>query len=163
MVSVLTQDDFRFSNNLEYLKNGLEQGHLCFQGSPIHYSPMYYFNKSRLYDFTRSAKAFVRDKMASFLVDELGQTQLKAPLRAAFDSLYNYWKYHSGIRYESLLILIFVYNQDEKFVARVTFNSNTFLSAPDQYAVAISLVCQRFTYFQVRDVLSTQLGQLRLY
>lgn len=163
MVTVLPQGDLRFSNNLDYLRNGLQQGHLCFQGSPIHHSPMYYFGKKRrLYDFTRSARAFIKDEMASFLVNSLGQPQLRAPLRAAFNSLYDYWKYHSGVRCESLSMLIFVYNQGGQFVAHVTFNSNVFLSAPNQYAVAVTLVCQRYTYFQLRDVLSGQMSQLQL-
>ena len=99
MVTVLLQDDFRFNNNLEYLRNGLQKGHLCFQGPLIHHSPLYYFNnKRRLYDFTRSAKASIRKEMASFLVNSLGQPLLQEPLRAAFNSLYDYWKYHSGGR-----------------------------------------------------------------
>lgn len=164
MVTVLPQGDFRFNNNLEYLRNGLQQGHLCFQGSLIHHSPMYYFNKKRrLYDFTRSANAFIRDQMASFLVNSLGQPQLQEPLRTAFNSLYDYWKYHSGVRCESLSMLIFVYNQGGQYVAHVTFNSNTFKSAHNQYAVAVTLDCQRFTYFQLRDVLSVQMSQLQLW
>ena len=164
MVSVLLQDDFRFNNNLEYLRNGLQKGHLCFQGPLIHHSPLYYFNnKRRLYDFTRSAKASIRKEMASFLVNSLGQPLLQEPLRAAFNSLYDYWKYHSGVKCESLSMLIFVYNQGGQFVAHVTCNSNTFKSAPNQYAVAVTLDCQRYTYFQLRDVLSVQMSQLQLW
>ena len=35
-------------------------------------------------------------------------------------------------RYKSLSMLIFVYNQGGQFVAHVIFNSNAFLSAPNQ-------------------------------
>ena len=163
MVTVLTQGEFCFSYNLEYLENRLQQGNLWFQGSPTHLSTTFDFgNKRGLYDFTRSAKALVRDNMTSFLVNELGQPELQAPLHVAFNSLYNYWEYKSGKTYESLSMLIFVYNQGGQFVAKVIFNSNAFLSAPNQYTVAVTLVCQRFTHFQLRDVLSTQMGQLHL-
>ena len=163
MVTVLTQGDFRFTDNREHLENGLQQGNLWFQGSLIHLSRMFYFdNKRCLYDFTRSAKAFVRDNMTSFLVNELGQPELQVPLHAAFNSLYDSWKYKLGTTYESLSMLIFVYNEGGQFVAKVTFNSNTFISAPNQYAVAATIVCQRYTYFQLRDVLSIQMGQLQL-
>ena len=163
MVIVLLQDDFRFSNNQEYLRNGLLQGHLRFQGSHIHHPPLFYFNnKRRLYDFTRSAKAAIRKEMVSFLVNSLGQPQLQEHLRAPFNSLYDYWKYRSGVRCESLSMLIFVYNQGGQFVAHVNFNSNVFLSAPNQYAVAVTLVCHRYSYFQLRDVLSVQMSQLQL-
>ena len=162
MVTVLTQGDVCFSDNEEYLKYGLLQGNLWFQGPLIRLSSTFVYNKRRLYDFTRSAKAEVRDRMATFLVDRLGQPGLEAPLRAAFDSLYNYLKYRYGTRSESLTMLIFVYNQGEKFGAKVTFSSNVFEWPPEQYAVATTLVCERFTYFQPWVDLSTQMGQLHL-
>ena len=167
MVTVLTQGDFCFSDNEEYLKYGLQQGNLSwFQGPPIHLSRTFHFyNKRCLYDFTRSANAVVREKMASFLVNRLRQPQLQAPLRAAFNSLYNYWKYKNGPWSEWLTMLIFVRNQGGQFGAKVTFSSNAFKSAPKHYAVATELVCERFTYFQPQqpqDVLSTQMGQLQL-
>ena len=163
MITVLTQGDVYFSDNREYLEYGLQQGNLRFQGPPIHLSNKFDFSdKKRLYDFTRSANAKVRDNMVRFLVNTLGQPGLEAPLRAAFDSLYNYWKYKHGIWFESLTMLIFVYNQREQFGAKVTFSSKAFKLGFEQYAVATALVCERFTYFQPWVDLSTQMAQLQL-
>ena len=166
MEEVLTEGDFRFNDNLKYLKNGLIQGTLCRQGFQV-YETSFYFDKKRLYDFTRSAKALIREAMTTHLVKELGQPELQAPLRAAFNSPYNYWNYKLGTTDESLRMLIFVCNYGGQFVADVIFKSKAFLPNPyytdhTQYAVAVTLVCHRYTYFQPWDDLSTEMGQLQL-
>jgi len=163
MVVVLTESDFRFSDNLKYLKKGLTQGDLCFQDFQV-YEKSFFFDKRCLYHFTRSAKALIREDVTTFLVNKLGQRELQAPLRAAFNNPYNYWNYKLGTTDESLRVLIFGVNHGGKFVADVTFKSKAFLPAPNlnQYAVDVILVCHRFTYFQPQDVLSTEMGQLQL-
>lgn len=163
MVVVLTEGDFRFSDNLKYLQHGLIQGTLCCQDFQV-YAESFSFDTKRLYDFTRSAKTLIRKAMTTRLVEELGQPELQAPLYAAFNNPYNYWNYKLGTTDESLRMLIFVCNHGGQFVADVTFKSKAFLPAPylTKYAVAVTLVCHRYTYFQPRDVLSTQMGQLQL-
>lgn len=163
MVEVITEGDFRFGDNLKYLQNGLIQGTLWCQGFQV-YPESFSFDKTHLYHFTRSARRVIRDAMTTRLVQELGQPELQAPLRAAFNSPYNYWNYKLGTTDESLRLLIFVCNHGGQFVADVTFKSKAFLPAPylTQYAVAVTLVCHRYTYFPPRDVLSTQMGQLQL-
>lgn len=166
MVTVLTESDFRFSDNLKYLESGLKQGSLCFQGFKVHQAS-FIFEKKRLWDFTRTARTFINKTMTTFLVNELGRPEfsreLQAHLRAAFNNPYNYWNYKLGTTDESLRMLIFVYNHGEQFVADVTFNTNTFISAPGQYVVAVTLVYHRFTYFQLQHVLNIKMGQLQLH
>lgn len=163
MEDVVTEGDSRFNDNLKYLENGLIQGTLCCQGCQV-YETSFSFDKKRLYDFTRSAKALIREAMTTRLVKELGQPELQAPLRAAFNSPYDYWNYKLGTKDESLRMLIFVGNHGREFVADVIFKSKAFLPSfyLDQYAVAVTLVCHRYTYFQPWDDLSTEMGQLQL-
>ena len=165
MITVLTESDFRFSDNLKYLESGLQQGSLCFQGFKVH-QESFIFKTTLLWHFTRSARAKIREAMTTFLVKELGRPEfsceLQEHLRAAFNTPYNYWNYKSGTTDESLRMMIFVYNHGEQFVADVTFNTNTFISAPGQYVVAVTLVYHRFTYFQLQHVLNIKMRQLQL-
>ena len=132
MVTILRDSDFRFSENLKYLERGLQQGSLCFQGFKVH-QDSFIFHKKRLWDFTRTAKASIREAMTTFLVKELGRPEfsweLQRHLRAAFDSPYDYWNYKSGTTDESLRMLIFVYNHGEQFVADVTLSRNRLLAS----------------------------------
>ena len=55
-------DNFGYYYNLGYLLSALERGEVAFIGVNVHTPPVLEFdNKSRIYDFTRSAKKQIRE------------------------------------------------------------------------------------------------------
>ena len=146
---------FQFYDNLNYLMNGLSNGQIHFQGTVHSYTPntFVYDNKRRLYDFTRSAKADVRNHMASMLCYWLPMLP-NAQSREAFNYLFNYLHYKEHLkgvgnqRAESMYMLIF--NKPHGYVALVKFNIVTGRNGLHQYAVNATLTCQLFSYFELQ-------------
>ena len=89
IVSSVREPTFQFYENLYYLKNGVSNDEIHFQEHVRSYTPnaFVYYDKWRIYDFTRSAHADVRNDMASVLCGWL-PTLPNAKSREAFDYLF---------------------------------------------------------------------------
>ena len=156
-------DDFLYYDNLAYLRKGVKEEKIQFVDyADVHEPPEIPFEVKRTYDFTRTAKAKIREKMTSHLMDVLNppatlKEQFRAQLRTAFDCLYDYRAYKGSVdkvgqqRHESLYMLIFFNHEDRQFVANVTLSSITARSDDNQYTVNVALVCQRFSYFPLQE------------
>lgn len=156
------QDDFGYYMNLAFLKRGLQEGHIQFQGMVNDHTPdpEVFNDKNRLYDFTRSAQSFIRENMTTYLstvLPELAMADL-AQIRGAFDCLFNYYSYKGFLdqvgqqRAESMKMLIFNGNNAaQKYVAHVYFNVTSHKTGPQQFTVTAALTCQRYTNFDVQD------------
>ena len=156
IVSSVREPTFQFYNNLNYLMNGLSNGQIHFQGNVLCYTPntFVYDNKRRLYDFTRSANAYVRNHMAMVLCGWLPMLPI-AQSCEAFDYLFiyhHYKEYLKGVgnqRAESMYMLIF--NKPHGYVALVKFNIVTRRNGLHLYAVNATLTCQLFSYFELQE------------
>ena len=89
IVSSVREPTFQFYDNLYYLKNGVSNDEIHFQGHVRSYTPntFVYDNKRCTYDFTRAANADVRNDMASVLCGWLPMLP-NAQSREAFDYLF---------------------------------------------------------------------------
>ena len=167
VIQVVTSifDDFRYYWNLSYIRKALQNNEVAFVGVVNNYAPeAFVFNKACIYDFTRSAKAKIRDKMAAHLFQSIVLPGLKeaeghARIKEPFDSLFNYEGYRTRLkqansnRAESMRMLIFNDangNQAKHYVAHVTFSCDSH-RASQQYTVYTTLTCQRFTYFPLQE------------
>ena len=156
-------DDFRYYWNLSYIRNGLQNDEIAFIGVVNNYAPKAFeFNTGRVYDFTRTAKAEIRDKMTTHLLqpDVLPGLEVRfhEMIKEPFDSLFNYQGYKTRLeqanstRDESMKMLIFNDangNQAKQYVAHVTFSCDSH-RASQQYTVYTTLTCQRYTYFPLQ-------------
>ena len=160
-ITILTsiQDDFGYYNNLAFLKSGLQEGNIQFQGAVNNYAPAVkvFNNKARLYDFTRSAQSYIREDMTanlSVVLPGIQEADL-AQIRGAFDCLFNYYSYKDSLdrvghqRAESMKMLIF--NEAQQYVAHVYFNVISHKTEPRQFDVTATLTCQRYTHFLKQD------------
>ena len=156
IVSSVREPTFQFYDNLNYLMNGLSNGQIHFQWNVLSYTPItfVYNNKRRLYDFTRSANADVRNHMAFVLCGWLPKLPI-AQSREAFDYLFNYHHYKEYLkvvdnqRAESISMLIF--KKPYGYVALVKFNIVTRRNGLHQYTVNATLTCQLFSYFELQE------------
>ena len=157
-------DDFRYYWNLSYIMKGLQNDEVAFIGVVNNYAPeAFVFNTTRVYDFTRSAKAKIRDEMAHHLLQSnvlpgLEKAEGHETIKEPFDCLFNYQGYKTRLeqanstRDESMKMLIFNDangNQAKQYVAHVTFSCDSH-RASQQYTVYTTLTCQRFTYFPLQ-------------
>ena len=152
-----TQNNLDYYNNRAYLESALLAGHVQFLEEPYIRTPEINFSdKARLYDFTRSARATVREQMVNYLSIALpaltvGDVQL---IRGALNCFFNYQEYKecfnqgSPQRFESMEMLVF--NAVQQYVALVKIACNSCLTGPAEYTVFATLTCQRFTYFPVQ-------------
>lgn len=146
----------QFYDNLNYLMNGLLNGQIHFQWNVFSNIPItfIYHNKRRLYDFTRSANADVRNHMAGVLCGWLPMLP-NAQSREAFAYLFNYLHYKEYLkavgnqRAESMGMLIF--KKPLGYVALVKFNIVTRRNGLHQYTVYPTLTCQLFSYFELQQ------------
>lgn len=160
IVSSVREPTFQFYDNLYYLKNGLSNEDIHFQGNVLSHTPntFVYNNKRRVYDFTRTAQAEVRDHMAGVLCLWLSRLP-NARSREAFDYLFDYRHYKDYLevvgnqRAESMNMLIFKepLGVERGYVALVKFNSVTRRNGDLQYTVNATLTCQRFSYFELQE------------
>lgn len=160
IVSSVRESTFQFHHNLYYLKNGLSNGEIHFQGVLQYYEPaaFVYDNKRRVYDFTRTAQADVRDDMARRLRDWLPGLQ-NAQSREFFDYLFDYHHYMEYLkevgnqRAESMHLLIFREPDDENqgYVALVKFNCTSKRHSNIKYTVNATLTCELFSYFELQE------------
>lgn len=161
-ITILTsiQDDFRYYNNLGYLRREREEGHIQFQGGVHSHEPAINFPTARVYDFTRSATARIREDMTDFLngadvLPGLANEDLRR-IREAFGPLFNYYAYKDYLnqvgqqRPESMKMLIF--NEAHGYVAHVCFNCTSHKIGEGQFRVEVALTCQRFTFFQLQEM-----------
>ena len=155
-------DNFRYYGSLSYLQKALQNNEVAFDDVVNNHAPgAFVFNKSRIYDFTRSAKPTIRDNMTTYLNQpnvlpdlEVGDHET---LKKPFDCLFNYHWYKTSLKQdnsqqaESMKMLIFNdANGDmaKQYVAHVTFSCNSHRAVGQQkFSVNATLTCQRFTYF----------------
>ena len=169
--------DFLFYDNWAYLLEGLKAGNIHFLGNEdVHKPQPFLFDANSIYDFTRKAKARIRENMTSHLIGVLNppaatQEKIHAQICAAFDCLYAYHAYKGSLkilgqrRDESLHMLIFCGDGNTQFVAHVALESITILRASNQYQVDLTLVCHRCSYFplQETDIQQVLQGLQRLH
>ena len=169
IVSSRQDPSFSYYNNLVSLRNGLQNNAIHFQGLVNNHAPQaFVYNAGRIYDFTRTAKAEVRENMTAYLCGVLPglQQQDHQIIREAFDCLFDYHTYKGYLdivgqqRREFLNMLVFDHNH--QYVAHVQFNSATVRSDANQFTVNATLTCQRFTYFELQEaVLAAVLAALQ--
>ena len=160
IVSSVREPTIRFYDNLFYLKNGLTNGEIQFEGNVHNYSPdaFVFDNKRRIFDFTRSAHATVRNDMTAFLcgvLQELPQEQCAE----AFDYVFDHRHYKGYLtqvgdrKEESMNLLIFRQPDqvNEGYVAHVQFSSIARRETQIQYTVNATLTCQRYSYFELLE------------
>ena len=161
IVSSVREPTFQFYDNLYYLKNGLSNEDIHFQGNVLSHTPntFVYDNKRCVYDFTRTAKAEVRNHMAGVLCRWLWRLP-NARSREAFDCLFDLHHYKDYLeevgnqRAESMNMLIFKEPRnilERGYVALVKFKSVTRRNRYRQYTVNATLTCQRFSYFELQE------------
>lgn len=160
IVSSVRESAFQFHPNLYYLKNGLSNGEIHFQEILHSYEPeaFVYDKKNRVYDFTRTAQADVRDDMASRLLDWLPGLPMEQT-REFFDYLFDYCHYKEYLkevgnqRAESMRLLIFREPEDvnQGYVALVKFNCTSKRHSNIQYTVHATLTCELFSYFELQE------------
>ena len=151
-----TQNNLDYYNNRAYLESALLAGHVQFLEEPYICTPEIKFSdKARLYDFTRSARATVREQMVNYLSIALpaltvGDVQM---IRGALNCFFNYQEYKECFNqgspqlFESMEMLIF---NPVQYVALVKIACTSCLTGPAEYTVFAALTCQRFTYFPVQ-------------
>ena len=160
IVSLVREPTFQFYDNLLRLRNGLSNGEIQFEGNVYNYAPnaFVFDNKSRIYDFTRTAKATVGKNMTKFLTDVL-QELPERKCREAFDYLFEYHHYKECLAHvenqkaESMNLLIFQQPDEvnEGYVAFVLFSSVARREAQTEYTVNATLTCQRYSYFELQE------------
>ena len=150
---VSSRHPLNYSKNRNFLTNGLQGNIIHFQDFNYYLHPAVVYNKRRLYDFTRTAKAQVRENMTAYLCSVLpGLTrQDKENIRVVFDCLFGYYGYKGnldvlGQQHESLEMLVF--DRNKQYVAHVQFNNTTVISDVHQFTVCPILTCHRYTYFE---------------
>lgn len=105
-------------------------------------------NKARVYDFSRTAKAKIREEMVSYLSSVLPGSVYVQYIRGAFDRLFTYQAGSLGykgfleedgqMRSEWLMLQIPVYNGGAlQSVAHVYFDSLTHRTGPLQFTVRV--------------------------
>ena len=153
------QNNLDYYNNRAYLECALQKGVVQFLDPPyICTFEKVFINKTRLYDFTRSAKATIRDEMVTHLIYALPGVSIAGDIqmiRAALNScFFNYQEYKeyfyqgSPQLFESMEMLVF--NAVQQYVALVRVACTSCLTGPAEYTVFATLTCQRFTYFPVQ-------------
>ena len=164
-ITVLTsiQDNVDYHNNRRYLEKALKEDLVKFDDNKGVNEPetFVFDNKKRVYDFTRSAKAEIRDDMTKYLKRVLPGLSSRGldKIRGAFDCLFNYHdeykeslKEVNGKRSESMKMLVFnKRGEDNDYVAHVKFNSTSRRTKAKQYTVDVALSYECFTYFPVQE------------
>lgn len=160
IVSSVREPTIQYYDNLFYLRKGLSNGEIQFQGYVHNYAPdaFVFDNKRRIYDFTRSAHATVRNDMTNSLCGLL-QELPRDECVEAFDYLFDYRHYKEYLtqvgdrKEESMNLLIF--RQPDRvnrgYVAHVQFSSIARRETHIQYTVNATLTCQRYSYFELQE------------
>ena len=160
IVSSVREPTIQYYDNLFYLRKGLLSGEIQFEGYVNNYAPYAFVfdNKRRIYDFTRSAHATVRNDMTNYLcglLTELPRHQCVEAFNYLFD--YRYYKEYLTLvgdqKAESMNLLIF--RQPDQvnrgYVAHVQFSSVGRRETQIQYTVNATLTCQRYSYFELQE------------
>ena len=160
IVSSVRESTFQFHHNLYYLKNGLSNNEIHFQGILHNYEPaaFVYDHKTRIFDFTRSAQADVRDDMARRLRDWLPGLP-REQSREFLDYLFDYHHYKEYLkevgnqRAESMHLLIFREpdHVNQGYVALVKFNCTSKRHSDILYTLNAALTCELFSYFELQE------------
>ena len=179
VIIVSSRHHLNYNNNRDFLTDGLQRNVIYFQDVNYYLHPAVVYNKRRLYDFTRTARAQVRDNMTAYLCSVLPglSIQDRKDIRGVFGCLFDYGMYLGKLdiarqQHESLEMLIF--DHKKQYVAHVQFNSITVISGMNQFTVCPILTCHRYTYFEpalpvgavltdpVQDLLSATFQNLRV-
>lgn len=154
------QNNLDYCYNRAYLESALRSGDVQFiPDAFFSRTPEIVFNKkARLYDFTRSARAKVREEMITYLKTALpGLSIGDGPdiqmIRGALNCLFNYQEHKSLFNnlqplYDEMEMLIF--NKAYQYVAHVKFESTSCPTGIAEYTVYAALTCQRYTYFPLQ-------------
>ena len=176
------EDSNCYNFNLGYLRRALEKDEVRGEGKPDKLEKEFVFNdEARIYDFTRTAQATVREDIVSFLshIDVLPglQEEGREDIKQIFGCFFKYQKYKNHLqqngdrRVESMSMLIFNDGNGEKdqprYVAHVSFESISRRTDDKQFKVDVTLSCQRFTYFEAQnedfDAIQKALKDLHLH
>ena len=155
IVSSVREPTFQYYDNLAYLRNGLSNDEIQFQGYVVnHAPPAFVFNSGRVFDFVRSARAKVRKNMAEFLCRLLSRLP-KEECNDALDCLFQYYHYRDSLtvgteKRESMTMLIFD-NETRGYVAHVQFSCVSRQIDQTTFTVNATLTCQRFSYFELQE------------
>ena len=158
IVSSRQESSYLYYVNRAYLEKGLSNDQIHPQGDFENHSPQAFeFQTASVSNFTKSAKARVRDYMVGALLKWLPALP-KSRCQEAFDCLFNhhyYREYLSGVgqtKAESVFMLIFV-NQSptERYVAHAQFSCISKRNERNTYTVNANLSCQRYTYFELKQ------------
>lgn len=160
IVSTVREPTIRYYDNLFYLRKGLSNGEIQFEGNVHNYSPdaFVFDNKRRIFDITRSAHATVRNDMTNYLCGLLTELPRHQCVEA-FDYLFDYRHYKEyltlvGDRKEKSMNLLIFRQPDQVnrgYVAHVHFSSVGRRETPIHYTINATLTCQRYSYFPLRE------------
>lgn len=162
-------DDFRYIFNLGHLRAAQAKGDVRLEKTSTDMFPnaFEFPTKKRVYDFVRTARTQIREATVAKLANPDVLPGLKEEdmeeVREVYEQLFNYQKHKSSLindgdkREESVHMLIFKSNRDSEiqndqpYVAHVSFASVSKKTRPDRFEVSVSLSCLRFSYFPMQE------------
>ena len=161
-----TEDNNAFRFNLGYLQRAMISGAVRKQGERCdHNKELVYEGKAKIYDFTRTAQAQVREEIVSFLntpnvLPGLQEEGLEE-IRETFGGFFIYARYKDHLKgnddrqEESMSVLIFNDGNGKEdqpqYVAYVFFSSTARKTAEKQFKVNFKLSCRRLTYLEAQN------------
>lgn len=164
LFSVADNDNYKLNafNLTEKLQNKV----VTKQGINHLHTKKFDYNKAKIYDFTRTARAEIRDDAVGFLCKEevLPGLQKKDQewIKEIFNDFFNYYTYKRQLEkigcnvLESMSMLIFNgcngVEDQPGYVAHVTFLVKSCLTSDKEYTVDVRLSCRRVTYFEVQKM-----------
>ena len=173
VIKILTsvEDNFGYLYNIGYLGRAVDSNEVSNEAQPYNHKKVFpYDNKARIYDFTRTAQKDIRTDVVNVLSDPDVlpglENEDKDEIEEIFGCLFSYQKYKNSLqkigdkRQESMHMLIFNGGkggngnpeQDKpRYVAHVSFVSESQKTSDQQFQVDITLSCQRLTYFDAQD------------
>ena len=168
VIEILTSsaDNDNYKLNAVKLTEKLQNKAVTKQGKNHLHAKKFDYEKARIYDFTRTARADIRDDAVGFLhkeevlpgLQEEGQKWIEE----IFNGFFNYYTYKRQLENigcnvsESMFMLIFNdcngAEDQPRYVAHVTFSVKSCLTSDKKYTVDVTLSCRRVTYFEVQKM-----------
>lgn len=168
VIEILTSlaDNDNYKLNAVYLMKKLKKTVITKQGKNHLHNKKFDYNKARIYDFTRTARADIRDDAVDSLCKKVAlpgvQKEDQEFIKEIFDGFFNYLTYKRQLKEvghdvsESMSMLIFNECKGEKdqpgYVAHVTFLVKSCRTSDEKFTVDVTLSCQRVTYFKVEKI-----------
>lgn len=168
-IKVVPNPSYKF--NLDYLRRGLEEGRIKFQGDVNTYAPeAFVFKNSSTFYFTLSANPKIREDMTTHISRVLPGLEVKD-----LEMILDQFRSLSSLAYEgkldqvgkqdTVLMKMLIFDEAEdaervgRYVAHVDFKSISRRTEPQQFTVNVVLTCQRFTYFPLQGVVLATVQQ----